>query len=78
LIQSRTKAENPHNEELRDMHSSKAGGKVITRKTKKKVGDNIKTDRVEIEWDGVDWIGLAQDRDTWRALVKAAMNLRVP
>jgi hypothetical protein len=27
---------------------------------------------------GVDWIGLAQDRDKWRALVKAVMNLQVP
>jgi hypothetical protein len=32
----------------------------------------------EIEWDGVDWIELAQDRDQWRALVDTAMNLRVP
>jgi hypothetical protein len=32
----------------------------------------------EVEWGGVDWIGLAQDRDEWRALVKAVMNLRVP
>ena len=27
---------------------------------------------------GIDWIDLAQDRDRWRALVNAAMNLRVP
>jgi hypothetical protein len=33
---------------------------------------------LEIDWGGVDWIGLAQDRDKWRALVNAVMNLRVP
>jgi hypothetical protein len=40
--------------------------------------DNIKVDLLEIGWGGVDWIGLAQDRDKWRALVKAVINLRVP
>jgi hypothetical protein len=40
--------------------------------------DNIKKDLLEIGWGGVDWIGLAQDRDKWRALVNAVMNLRVP
>jgi hypothetical protein len=32
----------------------------------------------EVEWDGVDWIDVAQDRNQWRALVKTVMNLRVP
>jgi hypothetical protein len=39
--------------------------------------DNIKMDLLEIAWDGVDWIGLAQDRDRRRALVNVVMNLRV-
>jgi hypothetical protein len=40
--------------------------------------NNIKTDHLEIGLCGVDWIGLAQDRYRWRALVNAVMNLRVP
>jgi hypothetical protein len=39
---------------------------------------NIKRDLLEISWGGVDWIGLVQDRDKWRALVNAVMNLRAP
>jgi hypothetical protein len=32
----------------------------------------------EIGWNGMDWIGLSQDRDNWRSFVKEVMNLRVP
>jgi hypothetical protein len=39
---------------------------------------NIKMDLGEIEWGGVNWIGLAQDMDKWRALANAVMNFRVP
>jgi hypothetical protein len=37
--------------------------------------DNIKMDFLEIGWGGVNWIGLAQDRDKWRALVNATRTL---
>jgi transcription termination factor 2 len=40
--------------------------------------DNVKMDLLEIGWSGVDWIGLAQDRDKWRTLVNAGMNFQVP
>ena len=39
---------------------------------------NIRTDLEEVGCSYVDWTGLAQDRDRWRTLVSAVMNLRVP
>jgi hypothetical protein len=39
--------------------------------------DNIKTDLQVVGWEGVDWIYMAQDRERWRALVNAVMNLPV-
>jgi len=43
------------------------------------VDGRIKLKWIFKKWDGgMDWIGLTQDRDRWRALVNAVMNLRVP
>jgi hypothetical protein len=51
--------------------------RILGRPRRKRV-DNIKMDLLEIGWGGAGWIGLAQDKDKWRALVNAVMNLRVP
>jgi hypothetical protein len=40
--------------------------------------DNIRMDLEEVGWADVDWIGLAQDRNRWRALANSVMNLRIP
>ena len=40
--------------------------------------ENSRTDLQEVGCGYMDWIGLAQDRDRWRTLVSAVMNLRVP
>ena len=40
--------------------------------------DNIRMDLQDVGCEYMDWIGLAQDRDSWRKLVNAVMNLRVP
>jgi hypothetical protein len=58
--------------------AGKPEGKRLQERPRYRWVDNIKTDLVEIGWGGVDWIGLTEDRDKWRALVNVAMNLRVP
>jgi hypothetical protein len=56
----------------------KPEGKRLLVRPRRRWVDNIKMDLLEIGWGGVDWIGLAQDKDKWRALVNAVMNFRVP
>ena len=45
---------------------------------RRRLEDNIRMDLEEIGINAGNWIYLAQDRDYWRALVNAALNLRVP
>jgi hypothetical protein len=40
--------------------------------------DNIGMDLGEVGWGDVDWIGLAKDRNRWRALLNSVLKLRVP
>jgi hypothetical protein len=56
----------------------KPEGKRPLERPRRRWIDNIKMDLLEIEVSVMDWIGLAQDRYRWRALVNAVMNLRVP
>jgi hypothetical protein len=64
--------------ERRGMHIGEPEGKRPVGRSRRRWVDNIKMDLREIGWDGVDCIGMAQDRDQWRALVNTVMNLRVP
>jgi hypothetical protein len=56
----------------------KPEGKRPLGRPRRRWDDNIEMDLQEVGFGGMDWIGLAQDRDRWRALVSAVMNLRVP
>jgi hypothetical protein len=52
--------------------------KIPLRRARRRWEDNIKMDLQEVGCRGMVWIELAQNRDSWRELVNAVMNLRVP
>jgi hypothetical protein len=56
----------------------KPEGKKPLGRSRRKWVDNVKIGLREIGWSGVDWIGLTEDRYTWRAFVNAVMELRLP
>ena len=56
----------------------KTEGKRVLGRPRRRWEDNIKMDLQEVGCGGMDRIELAQDRDRWRAIVNAVMNIRVP
>jgi hypothetical protein len=56
----------------------KPEGKRPLERPRRRWVDNIKRDLGEVGWGDVDWIGLAQDWNRWRALVNSILNLWVP
>jgi hypothetical protein len=53
-------------------------GKMSLGTQRRRWVDSIRMDLIEVGWGEVGWIGLAQDRDRWRALVNSVLKLRVP
>jgi hypothetical protein len=56
----------------------KPEGRRTLGRPRRKWVDNIRMDLVEVGWGDVDWIGLAQVRDRWTALVNSVLKLWVP
>jgi hypothetical protein len=58
--------------------SGETCGKESLGRPSRRCDDNIEIDFLEVGYEVMDWISLAQDRDRWRAVVNTVMNLRVP
>jgi hypothetical protein len=56
----------------------KPAGKRPLGKPRRRWVGNIRMDLGEVGWGDADWIGLAQDRDRWRALANSVLNLQIP
>jgi hypothetical protein len=71
-----------HNKELHDLYSSPSIIRIITSRRMRWAGHVARMGRRgtfgEVGWGDLDWIGEAQDRNRWRALVNSVLNLRVP
>jgi hypothetical protein len=64
--------------ERRDAYKGKYQGKRTFGRPRRTWERNIRMNLTEIGWERVDWIDLVQGRDTQRALVNTAMNIRFP
>ena len=59
------------------MEEGRSAFKILTGRSRHRWEDNIRMDLEEIGINAGNWVDAAQDRDYWRALVNAALNLRV-
>ena len=59
------------------MEESKPTGKRLLWRARRRWEDNIRIDLKEIDINKRNWVDLAHDRDYWKALVNAALNLQV-
>jgi hypothetical protein len=74
----RARSTNGRGEKRVQGFGGKARRKIPLGRPRRRWEDGIRMDLREIGWGGgVEWIHLAQDRDRWRAVVSAVMNLRV-
>jgi hypothetical protein len=84
IIKSRRVRWDSHIERMRETTNAyrllvgKPKGKRTLGRPRCRWVDNIRMDLGEVGWGDVDWIGLAHDRNRWRALVNSVLNLRVP
>jgi hypothetical protein len=66
--------------EMRNAYKMMVGnpeGKTLLGRPRRRWEENIKIYLRQIEFGGMDWIHIAQDRDQWRAVVDMVMNLRI-
>jgi len=56
----------------------RSDGRIPHGSSRNRWKDNIKIDVEEVGWGGLNWIGLAQDRDSWRAIVNVVINPVAP
>ena len=59
-------------------HDEEPEGKIPLGRPRRRRVDNIRMNLQLVGCGYMNWIGLAQDRDRWRTLVSAVMNIRVP
>jgi hypothetical protein len=77
-----------HNKEFHDLYSPPSIIRIIklrrmrwadhVARPRRRWVDNIRMDLGEVGWGDVGWIGLAKDRNRWKALVNSVLNVRVP
>ena len=62
---------------IQDFGGEVCGKERLLGRPRRRWTDNINVVLMEVGWEGADWVGLVQDRDKWRGIVNAVMNLRM-